>query len=131
MQTYNRQAFVPRAIEYFLRQNHAEKDWSSLTKVLTQLVSEYKWKERCVPRLATITTSQLGLGQLGTYGSLVYEGKSVQVRRQQYKHALSTHPTARLAFNLGWRFVRLCCQVAFKDNVRSTSPGASNHAAAF
>ena len=35
--------------------------------------------------------ASVGYGQLGTHGSLGYEGKSVQVRRQQYKQALSTH----------------------------------------
>ena len=40
--------------------------------------------------------SSVGYGQLGTHGSLGYEGKAVQVRRQHYKHALSTHPPAPL-----------------------------------
>ena len=54
-------------------------------------------------------------GQPGTHGSLGYEGKSVQVRRQHYKHALSTHPPAHLAFNLGGRFASFCCHVAIND----------------
>ena len=63
--------------------------------------------------------ASVGYGQLGTHGSLGYEGKSVQVRRQHYKHALSTHPPAHLAFNLEGRFARFCCQVALNDDVRA------------
>jgi predicted O-methyltransferase YrrM len=61
--------------------------------------------------------ADVGYGQLGTLGSLGYEGKSVLVRRQHYKRALSTHPPAHLAFNLGGRFARFCCQVALNDDV--------------
>jgi len=67
--------------------------------------------------------SSVGYGQLGTHGSLGYEGKAVQVRRQHYKHALSTHPPAHLTFNLGGRFALFCCQVALNDDVRA---GASH-----
>ena len=46
--------------------------------------------------------ASVGYGQPGTHGSLGYEGKSVQVRRQHYKHALSSHPPARLTAPPGW-----------------------------
>lgn len=61
--------------------------------------------------------ASVGYGQLGTHGSLGYEGKSVQMRRQHYKHALSTHSPAHLAFDLGERFARFSCQVALNDDV--------------
>jgi predicted O-methyltransferase YrrM len=61
--------------------------------------------------------ARVGYGQLGTHGSLGYESKFVQVRQQHYKRALSTHPPARLAFDLGGRFARFCSQVALNDDV--------------
>jgi predicted O-methyltransferase YrrM len=68
--------------------------------------------------------ASVGYGQLGTHSNLGYEGKSVQVRRQHYKHALSTHPPAHLTFNLAGRFGRFCCQVALNDDV----PAGASHA---
>jgi len=68
--------------------------------------------------------ANIGYGQLGTGGSLGYEGKSVQVKRQHYRHAFSTHPPARLIFNLGGRFSRFSCQVALNDDV----PSGASHA---
>lgn len=59
--------------------------------------------------------ASVGYGQPGTHGSLGYEGKSVQVRRQHYKHALSTHPPTRLTFNLEGSFASFCCHVAIND----------------
>ena len=56
--------------------------------------------------------TDVGYGQLGTHGSLGYEGKTVQVKRQRYQHAFSTHPPARLVFNLGRRFSSFRCQMA-------------------
>jgi NPCBM/NEW2 domain len=61
--------------------------------------------------------ASVGYGQLCTHGRLGYEGKSVQVKRQFYKHDLSTHPPAHLAFNLEGRFEHCCCQVALNDDV--------------
>lgn len=61
--------------------------------------------------------ASVGYGQLGTHGNLGYEGKSVQVKRKHYKHALSTHPPAHLAFNLGGRFSRFYCHLALNDDV--------------
>jgi predicted O-methyltransferase YrrM len=63
--------------------------------------------------------ASVGYGQLGTHGNLGYEGKSVQVQRKHYKHALSTHPPAHLAFNLGGCFSRFYCHLALNDDVRA------------
>lgn len=63
--------------------------------------------------------ASVGYGQLGTHGNLGYEGKSVQVQRKHYEHALSTHPPAHLAFNLGGRFSRFSCHLALNDDVRA------------
>lgn len=63
--------------------------------------------------------ASVGYGQLGTHGSLGYEGKSVQVKRTHYKHTLSKHPPAHLAFNLGGRFSRFYCHLALNDDVRA------------
>jgi predicted O-methyltransferase YrrM len=64
--------------------------------------------------------ADVGYGQLGIHGNLGYEGKSVQVMLQHYKHALSTHPPAHLTFNLGGRFSRFYCRVALNDDVRAS-----------
>jgi predicted O-methyltransferase YrrM len=60
---------------------------------------------------------QVGFGALGTGGSLGYEGKPVTVKRQHYAHALSTHPPARLRFQVERRFASFACQVAINDDV--------------
>ncbi len=52
--------------------------------------------------------ADVGYGQVGTRGKLGYEGKSVQVKRQHYQHAFSTHSPALLAFRLRRRFGRFC-----------------------
>jgi predicted O-methyltransferase YrrM len=62
---------------------------------------------------------RVGYGQLGLRGSLGYEGKRVSVQGQPYKHALSTHPPARLRFHLGGRFASFRCRVALNDDVRA------------
>ena len=67
--------------------------------------------------------ADVGYGQLGTQGKLGYESKFVQVKRQRYQHALSSHPPARLIFSLGGHFSSFCCQVALNDDV---VPGASH-----
>ncbi len=61
--------------------------------------------------------AQVGYGNLGMHGSLGYEGKSVMVQNQSYKHAFSTHPPARLLFHLSGRFAGFRCQVALNDDV--------------
>ena len=61
--------------------------------------------------------AHVGYGALGTQGSLGYEGKRVTVQGRAYHHALSTHPFARLIFQLNGRFTRFVCQVAINDDV--------------
>jgi hypothetical protein len=63
--------------------------------------------------------ARVGYGELGMHGSLGYEGKLVSVRRQQYPHALSTHPPAHLRFQVDRRFASFSCQVALNDDVPS------------
>ena len=67
--------------------------------------------------------TQVGYGELGLHGRLGYEHKLVSVRRQSYRHALSTHPPARLLFHLNGRFASFRCQVALNDD---TPPGLSH-----
>src|SRR5688500_14633487 len=62
---------------------------------------------------------QVGYGALGRGGELGYEGKPVTVGRRAYAHALSTHPPARLVFDLGGRFEGFRTQVALNDDVPS------------
>jgi len=59
----------------------------------------------------------VGFGALGTGGRLGYEGKAVETRGRAWKHALSTHPPARLRWELdgGWRSFR--CLVAINGDV--------------
>jgi predicted O-methyltransferase YrrM len=73
--------------------------------------------------LDAITPLQVsvGYGSLGTGGALGYEGKHVSVRGSAYVHALSTHPPARLLYQLG-ASSRFRCHVALNDDV---PPGAS------
>lgn len=61
--------------------------------------------------------AHVGYGNLGMHGSLGYEGKTVSVRRQQYPHALSTHPPAHLRFQVDCHFATFSCQVALNDDV--------------
>jgi predicted O-methyltransferase YrrM len=67
---------------------------------------------------------QVGYGDLGMFGSLGYEGLQVTVRNQQYQHAFSTHPPARLRFHVDRRFASFACQVALNDDV----PAGYSHA---
>lgn len=76
--------------------------------------------------LDTITPAQVsvGYGQLGTRGGLGYEGKQVRVQGRAYPHSLSTHPPARLLYQLGGRFAAFRCQVALNDD----AAGQATHA---
>src|SRR3954469_16351021 len=67
---------------------------------------------------------QVGYGALGLGGELGYEGKAVSVGRRAYAHALSTHPPARLVFELGGRFEWFRAEVALNDDV----PRGASHA---
>jgi hypothetical protein len=72
----------------------------------------------------TLLQMQVGYGDLGMHGSLGYEGLTVSVRQQHYAHALSTHPPARLRFQLDRSFAGFTCQVALNDDV----PAGRSHA---
>jgi predicted O-methyltransferase YrrM len=61
--------------------------------------------------------ARVGYGRLGTEGELGYEGKEVTVRGARYRHALSTHPPARLLYHLGAAASRFRCRVALNDDV--------------
>lgn len=67
---------------------------------------------------------EVGYGDLGRGGRLGYEGKAVSVGRRPYAHALSTHPPARVVFDLGGRFQSFSAQVALNDD----APAAGSHA---
>lgn len=66
--------------------------------------------------------ARVGWGSLGTAGSLGYEGKHVSVGGTRYRHALSTHPPARVLYYLGGRAMTFRARVALNDDVR---PGRS------
>lgn len=68
--------------------------------------------------------ARVGYGVLGTGGELGYEGKAVSVGRRKYEHAISTHPPARVVFDLGGRFEWFRAQVAINDDV----PRGTTHA---
>lgn len=59
----------------------------------------------------------VGYGKLGVGGNLGYEGKWVTVQGRRYQHALSSHPTARVVFQLDGCFGTFRCQVALNDDV--------------
>ncbi|HEX3527303.1 MAG TPA: NPCBM/NEW2 domain-containing protein [Thermoanaerobaculia bacterium] len=72
----------------------------------------------------TPLTTEVGYGSLGTGGDLGYDGARVTVAQRTYDHALSTHPPARVAFDLGGRFASFRCRVALNDDV----PHGRSHA---
>lgn len=61
--------------------------------------------------------SSVGYGELGTLGRLGYEGKSVTAAGRGWTQALSTHPPARIRWQLdgGWTSFR--CMVALNGDV--------------
>ena len=61
--------------------------------------------------------TRVGYGSLGTGGALGYEGRVVSVDGSRFDHALSTHPPARLVYDLGGAFRRFHCRVALSDEV--------------
>ena len=69
-------------------------------------------------------TSSVGYGELGTGGSLGYEGKTVTVKGRSYPHALSTHPPARIRWELDGEWKSFRCQVALNGDV----PAGRSHA---
>lgn len=66
---------------------------------------------------------EVGYGALGAGGDLGYENQHVVVGGARFEHALSTHPPARLVFDLGARYVRFSARVALNDDV---PPGATD-----
>lgn len=68
--------------------------------------------------------AQVGYGSLGVRGDLGYENGRVRVGQRAYEHALSTHPPARIAFDLGGRYGSFRCDVALNDDV----PRGRSHA---
>jgi predicted O-methyltransferase YrrM len=68
--------------------------------------------------------SAVGYGVLGTRGQLGYEGKSVTAGGRAWPHAISTHPPARVRWQLdgGWTSFR--CMVALNGDV----PAGRSHA---
>ncbi|MCB8983610.1 MAG: NPCBM/NEW2 domain-containing protein [Ardenticatenaceae bacterium] len=71
----------------------------------------------------TPTHVQVGYGRLGTHGRLGYENKNVTVGGQEYRHALSAHPPARLRYALNGRYHTFTSHIALNDDVR---PGVSH-----
>src|SRR5215212_7290866 len=61
--------------------------------------------------------TQVGYRDGGIYCRLRSEGRHVKVRKQDYQHALSTHPPAHLRFHVERRFASFTCQVALNDDV--------------
>jgi predicted O-methyltransferase YrrM len=66
----------------------------------------------------SLLEAHVGYGELGLHGSLGYEDKEVMVQGQLYRHALSTHPPARMSFELGGRFASFRSQVALNDDAQ-------------
>lgn len=60
---------------------------------------------------------RVGFGQLGTRGSLGYEGKRVVVQNRAFSHALSAHPPSRLLYQLDGRYGAFSAEVAINDDV--------------
>ena len=59
----------------------------------------------------------VGWGQVGTNGSLGYDGLSVTVQRASHQHAISAHAPSRLVFACDGQFGEFHCQVALNDDV--------------
>jgi hypothetical protein len=68
--------------------------------------------------------ARVGYGQLGRNWSLGYENKRVTIQSSFYSRALSTHPPARLVFELGKRFATFRCKVTINEDV----PAGKSHA---
>jgi len=67
--------------------------------------------------------AEVGYGHLGINDRLGYENKHVSVQGKRYQHALSTHPPARLRFELNGRYRTFTSQIAINDDVH---PGVSH-----
>jgi predicted O-methyltransferase YrrM len=69
-----------------------------------------------LPDLAPLS-AVVGYGSLGTHGRLGYEGGHVTVEGTYFSRALSTHPPARVMYDLGGAYERFHCWVALNDDV--------------
>ena len=68
--------------------------------------------------------AHVGYGQLGTRGSLGYEGKRVVVQNRSHAHALSAHPPARVLYHLNGRYTTFSADVAINDDAGRTTTHA-------
>ncbi|HSB10214.1 MAG TPA: NPCBM/NEW2 domain-containing protein [Blastocatellia bacterium] len=69
--------------------------------------------------------AQVGYGVVGLRGSLGYEDKFVSVGAKRYEHSLSSHPPARVVFQIDGRFSSFRSKVALNDDVRMTNSHAN------
>lgn len=81
--------------------------WPSIPADAQQL-----WLDQLVPGF-----QQVGYGELGSCGSLGYEGQRVEINGVPRRHALSAHAPSRLEFALEGKFHWFCCDVALNDDV--------------
>ena len=74
-------------------------------------------REPCYLDSLAPAACSVGYGSLGTHGRLGYEGKMVSAGGRAWAHALSTHPPARVRWELdgGWASFR--CSVALNGDV--------------
>src|SRR5256885_4913008 len=72
----------------------------------------------------TLLDMRVGYGDVGLHGNLGYDDQAVMVGGQNYRHAVSSHPPARLRFELEGRYAGFSCQVAINDDV----PAGRSHA---
>jgi predicted O-methyltransferase YrrM len=66
----------------------------------------------------------VGYGEFGRHGNLGYENKQVTLHGKVHSRALSTHPPARLVFDLGGRYAVFRCKVGLNEDV----PAGKSHA---
>jgi hypothetical protein len=69
--------------------------------------------------------TQVGYGVLGLRGSLGYEDKVVSVGAKHYEHSLSSHPPARVVFQIDGRFSSFRTKLALNDDVRMSNSYAN------
>ena len=69
-------------------------------------------------------SSRVGYGELGIFGSLGYEGRSVEINGVPRSHSFSAHAPSCLAFSLDGTFRWFCCEVALNDDVPTDATAA-------
>ena len=67
---------------------------------------------------------EVGYGALGRHGMLGYEGKRVKIKGRQVRHALSTHPSAEVAYFLDGQYGALETLVGLNDDVLDKTTSA-------